>query len=392
MEVCLLNIEEDIYTLIKEESDVYGLHCPPHAIGDMALAFINTDLSFLNDLSGIKRDIDRCFDTGGPEYNSQRLQTILMGLKERLEDTEGRNGFFVVETYWLWEMDRALGAGCPLKQDLMAQLNEFMSQLESLGQFQRELQNILNKLSLADKKESAYASNIQILRRLFDDFPQLVKSCCGQTGYMIVDVDNDGKLRSEMLNLAFSNAMRAITSPEEPLLLRNNLSDNKVIGEYHVLSDIKMCIMYDLIEGLRHSRRFVQCATCKKFFFTMDKRQVYCENEKCRTDVARMRRRKERIEEDPFLREAFCYKNAMRSRYLRTCDKVYPDQVKKRVSDEEYVAWQELFRTNLACYKKEKAEAMLRDDSQEVIQKAGEAFLAKIRPEFYISKHKDFTE
>lgn len=35
---------------------------------------------------------------------------------------------------------------------------------------------------------------------------------------------------------------------------------------------------------------------------------------------------------------------------------------------------------------------MLRDDSQEVIQKAGEAFLAKIRPESYISKHKDFTE
>ena len=78
----------------------------------------------------------------------------------------------------------------------------------------------------------------------------------------------------------------------------------------------------------------------------------------------------------------------MRSRYLRTCDKVYPDQVKNRVSDEEYVACQELFRINLACYKKKKAEAMLRDGSQEMIQKAGGAVLAKIRPKSYTSKHR----
>lgn len=386
-EIRLLIVNNKMFTLVKKTTEAYGLLCQPHKIGEMAVAFANADLSNLINFNRFREMVNKLITDDDIFYESIHVQEIVMGIINCLDSYESPMWFFAVERLQLEELERKIVTLFPRKKDVLKEISVILSRLESLVQFQETLREMLCILSLSEKKSSNYASNAQILCSLFDRFPKIVESCCGTMGYMIIDVDDQGKIRTEMLNRNWENAFRTVLTPEKGLLKRNDINDNKAIAEFHVLSDVKMCIMYDLIEGLRRSSYFAQCGTCKKFFLTSDKRQAYCVNKECRTDTARMRRRKERIEADPVLLEANRFKNTMTSRCQRTQNAAKENRIKNLVSREAYEEWLDLYYKERAFYKNVKAETLLCDNPQETIRKAGDAFLAKIKPKDYIDKH-----
>lgn len=391
-EIRLLVTKEMMYILGEKSNDAYGLLCQPHRIGSMAIAFANADLAYLKDLNQYKQIAE--FYLGDAEfiYDSRKIQAIIMQLVKLLDLNVDAFWFFEIERFWLQKLDQELVRTVPRKEELSAKINDILSHLESLIQFQENLRDVLSELSLADRKASGHASSAQILRRLFRRFPTICNFCIGEGGYMLVDVDEHGEIRTEMLDRDMSNVFRAIFKPESSRLEYNDINDDKIICEYHVLSDVRMFIMYDLIEGLRRSICFARCATCKTFFFTSDKRLVYCPNPECSSVGSRMNRHKERISADPFLKEAFRYKIAMEARYQRTQDMINKKASNKTVSREEYDTWKNLFYESRKVYEKEKNEVILRCDSQEAINRVGEEFLARIRPRDYKPRGKKKKE
>lgn len=398
----LLVVNQKLYVLGKGMRDEYGtIHKIDH-IGSMALAFANTDLTYLKDLSSFKQWVlsrlgEACsHSVEGPGSSPVFLESpdivqgAVMGIIGLLEKRPHDFWFFEIERSKLEKIDKDLIYGNPDIKWLHNELMGILDFLESLVQFQETLKTILADLSLAHTKGSCHASSAHILCNLFDAFPDIFSLCFGSAGYMLVDVDEQGDLRSEMLDINMENAFRRILEPELPPLEYNSPKDNKLICEYRIVSDVKRCIMYDLIEGLRNSNFIAQCATCNTFFLTSDKRIKYCPNGVCNSYASRMRKRNEQIRNDPFLKEAYRYQNAMRSRYLRANNAARQSRVKP-ISHTEYETWTDRFHSTLKCYEEKKARALLRGASQEEISKIGAELLDIIRPEGYKPNKKEET-
>lgn len=381
-EIRLLVSTSEMYILGAENNDSHPVLCGQHIIGAAAIAFANADLSHLEDLGRFKQDANNCVTSKSSGYNSIRFQSIIMELIQLLDSEASPFWLLEVERCQLqeieWEIDRAIYR----ETELLTRFNKVVSQLESLVPFQKDLKKILFELSLSEKQASGHASSAQILRRLFKEFPYVCNLCFGLGGYMVVDIDANGKVRTEMLDRNMANKFLAILSPNSEPLEYNNIKDCKAILEYHVLSDTRMYIAFDLIERLRRSTFFARCATCGAFFFTSDKRLIYCSNTACSSNRSHIQRLKEKIHDDPALKEAYQYKNTMASRYQRTVNN-HMKVTRRSVSREEYDAWTLSFHNACAVYKQEKAEAILRCASREELNEIRTRFLNRIRPEGY---------
>lgn len=100
-----------------------------------------------------------------------------------------------------------------------------------------------------------------------------------------------------------------------------------------------------------------------------------------------------RNKSDPYLQQAYIYKNTMCARQERTINpprtdfrtQKQPTRVKP-LPDSEYAAWMVTFHDEVERYKNEKARAVLRDDRDKIIEEAGRRLLEKTRPQDYVSK------
>lgn len=376
----LLVVQDKTYILGAVTKESYHLLGAPRRIGNTAIAFANADFTHIADLSRFKEAINNC-----DMHNNTRLQEIIMMLIDTVEENDNPDWIFEIERIKLQKLDQEIYRAIYRYEDLCQMLQDVLSYLESLIEFQTQLKKILYEFSLADKKASCHASNAQILCRLFKEFPSVCNLCFGQAGYMIVNIDSQGNVRTETLDFAQTNRFRLLLKPDSIPLTYNDINDTKTICEYHIVDDIQMCIMFDLIEGLRGGKFFAQCSTCRKFFFTTDRRRTYCSNTACSSKKARMQKRNNKISEDPILKEAYRYKNAMCSRYQRSINRKTQGNYKKSVSFEEYDAWTTSFRNALAKYTQEKSLAVLSGADQNVIDEIGTRFLDKIRPADYVS-------
>lgn len=413
----MLIVDDYAHVLLQTRDEGFGEICQPHKIGDLALDFANQSFPIAEVIDRAQKQLDRCISSPNDIYSVTYAQSIVMQLAEYLDGLGNERLWpFVSEHHRLLELDRKLPVFCLSAQAFAADLQEILSDLSATYAFQQNLRLSLSKLALAGKKRGAFASNAQILLRIFDDLPELAKAAHGEAGYMIINTDLDGRLRSEMLDLGIGNTIRLISAPKGELMSRNNIRDSKMICEYRIMSNMREYMMIDLIEGLRRARVISQCATCKKYFFTADKRQTYCADRSCSTGTARMQNYKKRTQDDPVLETAFRYKNVMTSRYLRTLNNDSKTKIRaaddpssakdnvgqvlvhaatgekslRSVSYEEYGQWCEKYHAGLLRYKQVQAETLLmdEDDRKRKLRDAGEAFLNEIRPPHYKAQKK----
>ena len=400
------------WIVTKRERDCYGAVCEPYILGQPLLDFVNEDLTdlkwtgeiinkFLNRLDDAVDENDRFADT-------ERLQSLTLNLIANLEETRiSAGGLLQAFVQKLLNFESALYyelAGRS-RNRLRKEIEGTLSDLQNLLPFQKKLKDVLSGITSAGRTVTEYGSkgavnkgklsNEQLLWRVFQDIPELVDLCTGGMGYTIVNVDDDNEIIEEMLDLPMTNAFNFVLKNPQGELREDSIKNKKLICEYHEITDIRRIVLIDLIEALRRGLHFSRCETCGKFFFSENRRKAYCDDPACNVGKERMKNFLRRSKSDPYLEEAYRYKNAVIARRIRTVNWGRADNPTRRrqarikpLSDPEYAAWMVMFHDEVERYKNEKARAVLRNDKDKIIEEAGRKLLDAIRPEGYVSNAK----
>ena len=155
----------------------------------------------------------------------------------------------------------------------------------------------------------------------------------------------------------------------------------RMIAEYKEVTSPELPLVWDVIECLKCNHAPAICPVCHKAFVRTREHRVYCSDE-CGSPENRERLHKARMTDNALvgstvLLEAEQYLRTMRARlhYVSKDGRAR----KGSLTHEEYDAW-------FALYKKEKIiyiNIVETETDQEVIKKAGAAFLETIRPDGY---------
>lgn len=396
------------WILTMRERDRYGVVCAPHAVGQHLLDFVNEDFSELTWTGGIIDEflhrLDDAVDENGSFADTEKLQNLTLRLISKLEDTRASGGLLQAYVQKLLNFENALyfELSGRSRDRLRREIEGTLSDLQELLPFQMKLKDALSKITSSGRNIMEYTehgtvntgklSNEQMLWRVFQDFPDLVRLCVGGMGYTVINVDDNNEIIEEMLDLPMTNAFNLVLKKHPEELREDSIKSRKLICEYHEITDIRRIILIDLIEALRRGLHFSRCETCGKFFFSEDRRQTYCGDPACSTGVERMRNYQRRHKSDPYLKEAYRYKNAMASRRERTVNPGRTENKKhnrraklKPLSDTEYFLWCGKFHDEVEQYRRIKEGHILSNDGNGIDEAAGRRLLDAIRPEGYVS-------
>lgn len=394
------------WLLIEKKKDRYGSVCRPCEVGQLLLNFANEDLS---DIQWIAQIVDimtdrlrENMDESGCLRDSVPLQNLALNVIAKLDDKRPKcGGLFNAAVQKILDFEAALPNEMLFWHQSLIQkeIKNTFSDLQAIPAFQRSIREALSKVTMAgravtdDAMDTQRLGNEQLLWRVLQDFPELNDLCTGVSGFTVFDVDGEGELREEMLDLPLTKAFRLVLNPGEGALRKDSIQCKKEIGEYHEITDIRRIILIDMIEALRLDIHFSRCETCGKFFIPKGRRYKYCGNPACSAGRERMNNYLRRNKSDLYLKQAYTYKNTMCARQERTINpprtdfrtQKQPARIKP-LSDSEYDAWMRMFHDEVERYKNEKARAILRDDRDKIIEEAGRRLLEKTCPQDYVSK------
>jgi len=408
----LLIAKNKSWILRESESDRYRAICAPYEVGDLFLEFANDradEIEWLGQIvERLKQRLAENVDKDGYLKSPEPIQEPIMSVIDGLDGRRSKcGGLYNAAVQQIQDFDESFEHHLFfMRQSLLEkEIENTFSSIQAIVQLQMSIRDALNVVGKAGKtvletgdendSEVLRIGNAQLLWRVLKDRADLNELCSGISGYMVVDVNDDGTINEDLLDPGLTNTFRLILNPEKNLLRKESLRNKKVIAEYYEITDPRRLVLIDMVEALRRGQLFACCDSCGNYFRKKDRRRTYCNNPQCSEGKERMRSYNKRNFSDPFLADAYKIKYAVVSRYERVLNASRQDVSKRTyaarkrtMSYDEYSAWLEMFRDEVAKYKKLKEGAILRDDRQAILEKAGRALLDAVRIDDYEGRAK----